>query len=510
MAVPLFRWQAVLLALAGIQPGCTAHAISTWWTVYGFGPQLLVRNDTTGEFRYSDCNSNNNPIYSYVGDKVLDFKYPPRNGSAFSGTGYVSNGNVTVASIYYQGNNGSIFNSLYSCDMTAGKFILTYNGCASLAAPSIHNETGISSILLGSIAGYRTFYHDENMVINMIGYDFQSGYRYLGIVDKDVQESRTLTSWYIGVDQGIYDANTQNITVATPRDNKTIEVMQWNSDKSWHVSTFPGTLTSERVNSTANASAISPSSDRPSFELPAWDGHPAGFGLSMDYLNNRNLWYLGNDSNLYQIYSPATGGWALQTRQPAAFWPAADPGSPLGIIPNPNTANVWIYYLVDGKLGSTTYGFNNENWTEWASLQTESAVGSSSGLSVAVRAGIGVSAAVGGLLLTCAAFLLWWRRKKRKEPIDRPLAAAGTSSAAGKAEETADGKGTPPLDGNHLMLAPQEMEAPKGLHEAPVDTDIYELPAIGDIYELPAGTNTDAALDIRNEECEKAGQVAGS
>jgi hypothetical protein len=73
----------MLLAAA---PVSWAFPVAAWWT--DFGPQIVLQNTTTGELRYSACNSYDTPIYDPVGDAVFSLKFKPRNGTALAGAGW--------------------------------------------------------------------------------------------------------------------------------------------------------------------------------------------------------------------------------------------------------------------------------------------------------------------------------------------------------------------------------------------------------------------------------------
>ncbi len=78
----------VLLALAQ-----TCQAALTSWTTT-IGPQVMLQNTTTGQIRYSYCNSYGSPIYSYTADTYFNLTYPPKNGTALAGVGWWTNTNT--------------------------------------------------------------------------------------------------------------------------------------------------------------------------------------------------------------------------------------------------------------------------------------------------------------------------------------------------------------------------------------------------------------------------------
>ena len=53
------------------------------------GPQLMLQNTTTGQIRYSYCNSSGSPVYSYDdATTYFELTYPPKNGTSLSGVGW--------------------------------------------------------------------------------------------------------------------------------------------------------------------------------------------------------------------------------------------------------------------------------------------------------------------------------------------------------------------------------------------------------------------------------------
>ena len=81
----------LVLLLAAVQT-CEA-TIAAWIT--GIGPQILHQNMTTGQLRYSFCNSFDTPIYSYTEDTALKLSYPAKNGTTLAGVGWWDN-TITV------------------------------------------------------------------------------------------------------------------------------------------------------------------------------------------------------------------------------------------------------------------------------------------------------------------------------------------------------------------------------------------------------------------------------
>lgn len=68
----------------------SAGSMGAWFT--DLGPALLVQDDESGDIRYSLCTSQDTPILPQ--DKTITaplYKYPPKNGTAITGTGWYDN-----------------------------------------------------------------------------------------------------------------------------------------------------------------------------------------------------------------------------------------------------------------------------------------------------------------------------------------------------------------------------------------------------------------------------------
>jgi hypothetical protein len=74
----------LLLVGATVSP---AHAsIAAWWN--GYGTQVMLLNSTTNQIRYSTCNSQDEPRYSYTDGSVLSLSHKPKPGTPLAGTGW--------------------------------------------------------------------------------------------------------------------------------------------------------------------------------------------------------------------------------------------------------------------------------------------------------------------------------------------------------------------------------------------------------------------------------------
>lgn len=133
------------------------------------------------------------------------------------------------ASIFYQSERGEIVNSLFQCDWSSGKFTSQGSWVISGDSPSVNSQTGLASLVLGSTAGYRVYYHDEDQAINEIGYTTETGWHYREMVSPDHPASSAIHAAFTG---------NANISVVFPRDSENIEVTRFNTDDSWHICKF--------------------------------------------------------------------------------------------------------------------------------------------------------------------------------------------------------------------------------------------------------------------------------
>lgn len=138
-------------------------------------------------------------------------------------------------SVFWHSVNGTIVNAIYNCDNESGTFVrqgpeYVISETANVKNSSIHENTGLAVELLGSTAGYRVFYHDNNAQVQELFYTQKTNWNYGGIVSQDPVASFAL---------GTGHSSTDNITVVFPKSDKDIEVSRFNSDKSWHICKYP-------------------------------------------------------------------------------------------------------------------------------------------------------------------------------------------------------------------------------------------------------------------------------
>lgn len=212
---------ALLLLTAAAAPARAAMA--AWWT--GIGPQIILQNTTTGAIRHSSCNVFETPYYSHTDDSELPLHYKPKSNTPLAGAGYW-NEQTTIASVFYLDKDNGIANAVLECDMQTGLFKSQGNWIISDSAHSIHPNSGLAVVLLGSSQGYRVYYHDENMAVNELGYAQDEGWEWRRVVSPYHQPMPAMA---IG-------STNANITIVTAYDEDNLEEIRYNSDGLWWTS----------------------------------------------------------------------------------------------------------------------------------------------------------------------------------------------------------------------------------------------------------------------------------
>ncbi|KAB5546882.1 hypothetical protein GE09DRAFT_1129000 [Coniochaeta sp. 2T2.1] len=421
-SIPSFRSlsvQILTFVLVAAQTTTASPQIAAWWTEKG--PQILVQNLTTLNIQYSSCNSNGTPIYPVDQPNILatGSKFKPKNNTALTGVGWWDT-RTTWASMYFQSDHGEIINSLFKCDWPTGKFINQGTWLISADTPSVSNSTGLASLVLGSEAGYRVYFHDEDRAINELGYTPEGGWRYRELISPDRPTSSAIHAAFSGKN---------NISVVFPRDAENVEVDRYNSDETWHITTFPRPLNGNlTTNANSNISSISLNTTSPvNFTLPFY-GSPKGIGITIDASFTRSVWYIGTDRNLYSAAN-VRFVWGLNSNTSTAFWPQADePNAPLGVTSDFSSSQVRIYYYVTGALTEIKFA-KDGTWKQAQAVPTFNATApapspptdssvpdpdssASTGLSGGAKAGIGVGVTLGVLAIAGVLGALFYFRRR--------------------------------------------------------------------------------------------------
>ena len=244
------------------------------------------------------------------------------------------------------------------------------------------------------------------------------------------------------------------------------------------------------------------------------------------------MYYIGTDKSLYRLTSQ-NYVWRLWDTQSSDYWPVADePNAELSVvsakIEDTGIAKTCIYYLVDGKLVEVALNGNDNDWKKWRavpewdfnssvqlptgattttssspndptastdadSTTAESESDSDGGLSSGAKIGLGVGVGLGVVALGAimAAVLLFRRNKKKNAAAAASAEEDGTTVVGSEVSTTTepyagwDQKMAPGSGGytNVQQLdateRPMELDAPRVVHEMPVQNYSHELSADG-------------------------------
>ncbi|KAK2014085.1 hypothetical protein LZ32DRAFT_627752 [Colletotrichum eremochloae] len=409
-----------------------ATCLTAWWTA--LSPHIAMQDPQTGDILYSACNSNSTPIFPT--DKLNAFRLQrkPRKGTSLAAAGwYDVEGQTTVASMFYQTEDGSIVNGYFVCDFDSGHYVVKGEFAISTTAgvTSIHNETGLSVALLGAENGYRVFFHDEHRKVNVMSYTTKTDWQLDGAISQDPVGGMSLTSSHAG---------SLNMSVVYPKDGENFETAGFFKDETWRLATLPRPLVGGEVNGKINASSIVLDSSRtPNFTLPAFASNLTGLDVIIDRGYIGSILYLGTDAKLHQV-SNVDGQWKLMPDQDSGRWPVADAAyGPFAATSNFETSEAWVWYQSNGSLVQLYQG-GDGSWTQAATVPSVNATSGASPngaekpvvLSTGAKAGIGI-----GISFAVAAVagvgLLLLKRRRRKQ------AAAAEAARLKEAEAMANG-----------------------------------------------------------------------
>ncbi|KAH8646083.1 hypothetical protein BX600DRAFT_477124 [Xylariales sp. PMI_506] len=407
------------------------QAIAAWHN--SVGTQILIQNSTTGDVYYSNCNSSGTPVFPTDPLHVLSFTRRPKLGSAFAGTGYASD-NTIYASIWYTDDNDNIWQLLAQCNSSESKLTVTGTYLASAnITTAISSSTGLAGFLLSAGSGYRVFFHNSTGYVHELVYTTKTGWSNGALaISPDVPAGNSLSATFYG---------TSNLTIAYPLDGNTIELSEYNSDKTFHDSTFPYPLTDDEASS-ASTTAFSVNTSASVDALPNWSTD-ATVGVTVDEDGSaRHIFYIDTEKQLqyYGCDLAAAVSCTLADRQNSTYWGAADDAAgKLGVAWADRQSDV-VYFsnntlvLVQMESGewsemqtltgdirtwsTTTVPSSDSNSTGSAgdvspTTSSSSNGGSSSGLSTGAAAGIGVGMTIVALGAIGAAVFLALRKRKR-------------------------------------------------------------------------------------------------
>ncbi|KAK3954850.1 hypothetical protein QBC32DRAFT_335219 [Pseudoneurospora amorphoporcata] len=357
----------LLLVAASVAPA--EATMASWWNTVA--SQVVVLNETTGQYRYTRCNSMgmDTIYYSTTGGNYLNFtESPPKTGSPLTGTGWYDQTNVW-SSLFYLDEFNSIRNAIFKCNASTGLYMdseTQFWPVVADGAPTPHTNSGMAVFNRGDKLGYRLYYHDEKMHLNELRYDPNTfTWSWEGTINHDVPSNNAIAAT-AGKENG-------NFTVVTPRDDKNIQLTRWGLDKNWYISTTPHPLKGNFSTNSASESSFEIDYSAPfNYTLPFWTGQPKSIGISLDTDWSRYVYYIGSDKSLYRLTSQ-NYVWRLWENQSTTYWPQADEASAelaivSAIIKDTDTAKVRIYYVVGGKLAEVALDGNDNDWKQWRAV----------------------------------------------------------------------------------------------------------------------------------------------
>ncbi|KAK1985887.1 hypothetical protein LZ30DRAFT_335470 [Colletotrichum cereale] len=414
-----------------------ATCLTAWWTA--LSPHLAMQDPATGNILYSACNSNSTPIFPTDGKNAFRLQRKPRNGTSLAAAGwYDVPKKTTVASMFYQTEDGAIVNGYFVCNFTSGHYALTgeYTISATAGVESIHNETGLTVELLGAENGYRVFFHDEKKRVNIMTYTTKTDWQLGEPVSQDPVGGMGLTSVHSGQ---------LNISVAYAKDAENLEVARFFKDETWRLATLPRPLVGDLVNGKTNASGIvlDPSTT-PNFTLPAFASDLTGLDVIVDRNYTRSILYLGTDAKLHQV-SNVDYQWKLMPGQDSRLWPVADAAyGPFAATSNFETSEAWVWYSSNGSLVQLYQG-GDGSWTQATAvpsvnttkpLETQDGTEKPVMLSTGAKAGIGLGISFAVAAVAGVGLLLLKRRRRQQ-------AEAAEAARLKEAEAMANEFGSP-------------------------------------------------------------------
>ncbi|KAI0384330.1 hypothetical protein F5Y04DRAFT_277701 [Hypomontagnella monticulosa] len=411
-------------------------SIAAWWNTRG--PSFIMQDDETGNIRYSLCNGNYTPIFP--DDKTITapfMQHPPKKNTSLSAAGWTDD-ETAWGSIFYMDDNDGIVNALLKCDWSTGRWENTGEFIISNGSPKVAPTSGISVVLLGAMDGYRVFYNDLDGTLQQIGYTRTTTWQHYGVVSHDKASSQAISTTF----------SDKNISVVRARDDQNMGVSRWYKDNTWHISTFPETLTGNQTTNATEASDIKLNTTDPGFKLAGWDGNPSALAMGIDHKYTRSIFYIGTDKKLHQVGNINYTWRAFPDPKDANAWPEADvAGGALGIASDFGTSSMRLYYMSGGRM--VEVNGDGGNWrtaTVLASTNTSqpttspaapdatetnpASAGDQSqgGLSDGAKAGISVGVTLGVIAIAGMAFALWFLRRRQRKLDETDAAAASASS----------------------------------------------------------------------------------
>ncbi|KXJ93697.1 hypothetical protein Micbo1qcDRAFT_158552 [Microdochium bolleyi] len=420
----------------GLLAATTASAgrLAAWWT-NDYGPALLMQDDASGGLRYSLCNSRGTPIFPNDTSIVAPLlSFPPKKGTALAAGGWYDTRSI-FASIFYFSERDEVVNSMLKCDQKTGRWTNTGDWVISEGAPTPANNSDLNVALLGEKDGYRVLYNGQDGAVHVLAYNNNGAWRYSNVAYNDSSSANVIASVYPPADL--------NITLLVPRDDKNLGLARFYGDNTWRIESFPRPLkqlSNQTITNNTNPANLQLNATFiPNYSLPAWDGKPKSMVMAEDSKWTRSVFYVGNDSQLYQVGN-LNYKWLLFDRQDSTAWPRSDNGF-LAIANDFKSDSLRLFYMSDGKLIQANG--DKGNWKAAQALPSFNATADTSNnstanpntgnseLSSGAKAGIGVGVTLGVLAIVgiIVAVLLLKRRQKKKQEAE--AAAAATAAQHG-------------------------------------------------------------------------------
>lgn len=174
-------------------------------------------------------------------------------------------------------------------------------------------------------------------------------------------------------------------------------------------------------------------------------------GLSVDKAYTRSIFYIGTDSELYQVAN-VDSQWRLYSRQNSTLWPKADAAKgQLAVASDVQSSKLRVYYESGGEVMELNGDRNkwtaaavlpNKNSTATTKSSPSSSASSSAnasssaagggGLSTGAKVGVGVGVSVGVLAIggMLGALFFLRRRQRRRDAAAASTVGGGGSSVA--------------------------------------------------------------------------------
>ncbi|KAI2643344.1 hypothetical protein GGS21DRAFT_10553 [Xylaria nigripes] len=407
------------------------------WTTGGGAPQIVVQDDDTGDILYSLCNSNGTSVFPANESRSLIFDQglAPKKGSSLAGIGFVNDQGIITTGMWYLNDDNAIVHALWKCNET-GHLVKSVEASSQwiiLDGKSVHPNTGLAAVNLGSENGYRVYYQESDFTTCALTY--MPGFvnwEWSGPISQDPLKQLPITAGF---------SDPSAIVVVSPRDEENIEVIMQQADKSWVITSFPSDIQEFHhdsddndtnspaftINSPQYTTATNMTEPQDLYipesattqKLEAWDGKTRGIGLALNSDGSQQIFYVGSDSKIHCV--SGANSWMPCIDVNINKWPTADnPNAQLAMAFDSSRNEIWVFYMSGGNL-TQVHRRSKDKWED--PLVLPKTISSSAtkhgqgrgGLSNSARAGIGSGAAIAGLALIILAVYIYLQRKKGKE-----------------------------------------------------------------------------------------------